>query len=57
MSEKKATRQGYGDGLVELGKKYSDVIVLDADLGHATGSLAFQKEFPDRYRRWYKRKK
>ena len=31
MSEKKATRQGYGDGLVELGKKYSDVIVLDAD--------------------------
>ena len=49
MSEKKATRQGYGDGLVELGKKYSDVIVLDADLGHATGSLAFQKEFPDRY--------
>ena len=49
MSEKKATRQGYGDGLVELGKKYENVIVLDADLGHATGTLAFRKAFPERY--------
>ena len=49
MAEKKATRQGYGDGLVELGKKYENVLVLDADLGHATGSLAFRKVFPERY--------
>lgn len=49
MSEKKATRQGYGDGLVELGRKYENVVVLDADLGHATGTLAFLKVFPDRY--------
>ncbi|MGI5174302.1 transketolase family protein [Treponema sp. OMZ 840] len=49
MNEKKATRQGYGDGLVELGKKYSDVIVLDADLGNATGTLTFRNAFPERY--------
>lgn len=49
MSEKKATRQGYGDGLTELGKKYENIIVLDADLGHATGTLTFRKAFPDRY--------
>lgn len=49
MSEKKATRQGYSDGLVELGKKYNNVIVLDADLGHATGTATFQKAFPGRY--------
>lgn len=49
MSEKKATRQGYGDGLVELAKKYDNVIVLEADLGHATGTLAFQKACPERH--------
>lgn len=49
MSDRKATRQGYGDGLVELGKTHENLIVLDADLGHATGTLAFHKAFPDRY--------
>ncbi len=49
MSDKKATRQGYGDALAEMGAKYADMIVLDADLGHATGSLTFRKAFPDRY--------
>ena len=46
---KKATRHGYNEGLVELAKEHGDIIVLDADLGHATGSHVFQKEFPDRY--------
>ena len=34
MSEVKkiATRESYGNALVELGKKYDDVVVLDADL-------------------------
>lgn len=45
----RATRQGYGDGLVELMKEKSDVIALDADLAHATGSMSVQKEFPDRF--------
>jgi len=46
---KKATRHGYSEGLVELAKEHEDIICLDADLGHATGSLAFRKTFPDRY--------
>lgn len=45
----KATRQGYGDGLAELMAEKSDVICLDADLSHATGSSTIQKKFPDRF--------
>lgn len=47
--EKKATRHGYNEGLVELAKDHEDIIVLDADLGHATGTLAFHKAYPERY--------
>ncbi|MBR0481974.1 MAG: transketolase family protein, partial [Firmicutes bacterium] len=46
---KKATRHGYNEGLVELAKDHEDIICLEADLGHATGSLAFCKAYPDRY--------
>ncbi|MBQ7106268.1 MAG: transketolase family protein [Clostridia bacterium] len=46
---KKATREGYGSGLIKLGKKYDDFIVMDADLAAATKSGAFKKEFPDRF--------
>lgn len=51
MSEVKkyATREGYGAGLVELGKKYDDLVVLDADLAEATKTNMFKKEFPDRH--------
>ena len=51
MSEVKkyATREGYGAGLVEIGKKYDDVVVLDADLAEATKTNMFKKEFPDRH--------
>ena len=49
MADKKATRQGYGDGLAELGKKYDDLVVLEGDLGHATGTLTFRKAFPERH--------
>ncbi len=51
MSEviKKATREGYGAGLVELGKTASNLIVLDADLAEATKTNMFKKEFPDRH--------
>lgn len=48
-TEKKDTRSGFGAGLVELGRKNKNIVVLCADL---TGSLkmdAFQKEFPDRF--------
>ena len=46
---KKATRQGYGDALLELGRENDKVVGLCADL---TGSLkmnAFKDEFPDRF--------
>ncbi|MBR0417208.1 MAG: transketolase family protein [Firmicutes bacterium] len=46
---KKATCHGYNEGLVELAKEHEDIICLDADLGHATGSLVFRNAFPDRY--------
>ncbi len=47
--EKKATRQAYGDAIVEIGKKYGDVVVLDADLAKSTQSLKFKEHFPDRF--------
>ena len=51
MSEVKkiATRESYGNALVELGKKYDDVVVLDADLAAATKTGIFKKAFPERH--------
>ena len=48
MSEK-ATRNAYGEALVELAKQNDKVVVLDADLSHATMTVTFQKEFPERH--------
>ena len=48
MSDK-MMRGSYGEALVELGKKNDKVVVLDADLAHATFTGTFQKEFPDRF--------
>ena len=47
--EKKATRQSYGEALLELGKSNKNIVVLDADLAGATKSGIFQKEFPNRF--------
>ena len=47
--EKKATRQSYGEALVELGRKNENVVVCDADLSTATKTAMFAKEFPDRF--------
>ena len=49
MTEEKATREGYGSALVELGKSNQDVVVVDADLGDSTKAESFGKEFPERY--------
>lgn len=46
---KKATRDGYGDGLVELGETCPDLVVLDADLAAATKTGVFKKAFPDKF--------
>ena len=47
--KKIATRESYGNALVELGKKHGDVVVLDADLANATKTGTFKKEFPERH--------
>lgn len=49
FENKKATRQSYGEALVELGKINKDVVVLDADLAGATKTNMFKKEFPNRF--------
>lgn len=49
LNNKKATRQSYGEALVELGKNNDKVVVLDADLAGATKTNMFSKEFPDRF--------
>ena len=51
MSEVKkiATRESYGNALVELGKEHKDLVVLDADLAAATKTGIFKKEFPERH--------
>ena len=48
MAEKKATREGFGAALAELGEKY-DFLVLDADLAAATKTGVFKKKFPERF--------
>ncbi len=47
--EQKATREGYGEGLVELGEKNPNVIVLTADLSESTKADGFEKKFPQRF--------
>ena len=47
--EKKATRDGYGKSLLELGSKHDDIVVLDADLSGSTRTSWFAKEFPERF--------
>lgn len=51
MSEikKVATRDSYGNALVELGKEHDDLIVLDADLASATKTGVFKQAFPERH--------
>jgi len=45
----KATREGYGDGLAELGEERDEVVALDADLAKSTKSIKFMEKFPERF--------
>ena len=47
--KKRATRDSYGNALVEIAKEYEKLIVLDADLAAATKTETFQKLFPERH--------
>jgi transketolase len=45
----KAMRQAYGEALVELGKKYQDLVVFDADVAGSTRTVLFGQAYPDRF--------
>ena len=49
MSEKKATRQAYGEALIELCEKNDKVVVLDADLANATQTCKLAKAHPEKF--------
>jgi len=44
-----ATRDAYGQAIVELGAEHPDIVVLDADLSASTKTAAFAARFPDRF--------
>lgn len=47
--EKKATRDGFGEAIVELGKENPDIYVVDIDIGKSCKTGAFRKELPEQY--------
>ncbi len=47
--EIKSPRNAYGETLVELGAKNTDIVVLDADLSCSTQTCKFQKAYPERF--------
>ena len=47
--EQVPTRNGYGEGLVEAGKKNKNVVALCADLTDSTRTKMFRDKFPDRF--------
>ena len=49
LNIRKATRESYGEALLELGKENKNVVVFDADLSSATKTSIFAKEFPERF--------
>lgn len=42
-------RNAYGQALVELGEKYKNLVVLDADLSKSTKTIMFAKKYPERF--------
>ena len=42
-------RTAYGEALVKLGKKYKNLVVLDADLSKSTKTVLFAKVYPERF--------
>ena len=47
--EKKATRDGYGAALLEIGAENDKVVVLDADLSGSTKTKKFSEKYPERF--------
>ena len=47
--QKKATRDGFGEAIVELGKEKSNVLVVDIDIGKSCKTGDFRKQLPEQY--------
>jgi len=45
----KSVRDGFGEGLIEAGKRDENVVVLTADLGESTRAEGFREKFPERF--------
>lgn len=49
VNSKKSMRSAFGNALVEVGEKNTDVVVMDADLACSTQTQVFAKKFPERF--------
>src|ERR1051325_11125973 len=49
LIDEKETRAGFGDGILEAGRRNPNVVALSADLAGSLKLNAFIKEFPDRF--------
>lgn len=49
MSESKSLRVAYGEALAELGAENEKIVVMDADLSHATMTNSFAAKYPERF--------
>lgn len=49
FNEWKLARDGFGEGMIELGQENPQVVVLGADLSDSTRALWFQQKFPERF--------
>ncbi len=48
MNELKATRAGFGDGLLDIADRMQNVVTVDADLRHSVQTLKFAQKYPQR---------
>ena len=48
-TKKIATRDGFGEAIVELGKENKNILVVDIDIGKSCKTGAFRKELPEQY--------
>ena len=49
IREKRATREGFGQEIVALGKENPDILVLDVDIGKSCKTGEFRKQLPEQY--------
>ena len=49
LEKKSATRDGFGEEIVALGRENRNILVVDADIGKSCKTGAFRKELPEQY--------